>query len=176
MLLSEKSNRALVHDPPFVRNNYMKTVMSINHPLWETFCDMLNKAAALKYIGLCCEQHWNQFDAKMDMSVAFVSPESHDAAIGCLCNDSFEKTRQVLFALNDALPAGEKVHVGKSLSQFHRDGGHCDCEVVFNICVKTNDPALFAAILSDANCSCGHCDQKAAFLQHQTKRTVSRAA
>lgn len=133
-----------------------QNIMNSQHARWVEFCERMYDATELILGPNLCEEHFRE-------AIENNKPLSFD----CECDGSFAKTKKVLNDINRTLSPAKKLNVAKTLEFFRQHSEYCDCEVMLNICMKTNDSELFSALIGDKTCSCGNCSGKAEFFAHR---------
>ena len=83
----------------------MTNVMTTEHPEWDTFCALLSGPEA-------CDFH-----------------QDEKGKWAWTCKAGRDKT----FARTILMEWWNDIDVGASLAYFDRHGGHCDCEILFNV-------------------------------------------
>lgn len=85
-------------------NNNKQQIVNPQHPLWENFCERLEGAEGC--------------DFKTD----------ENGKITWKCKGGMDKSKA-----RTILETMENVNIDATLNYFKRHGGHCDCEILFNV-------------------------------------------
>jgi hypothetical protein len=82
----------------------MKTIMNPKHPRWDEFCERLAGSEGCNF------------------------KEDKDGNTTWKCNGGYDKSYAIRI-----LQTMPEIDIEKTLKYFDSHGGHCDCEILFNI-------------------------------------------